>query len=112
MGANYGPRLEGWAAKQSTTAIIHAIVNPSQGIAHGFQGTEYILKDGGIIHGITESHGDPSIVLTQGGMSQMIPKSKVKSSKRMKRSLMLSAEQLALSSQDVADIVAFMKEWE
>jgi putative membrane-bound dehydrogenase-like protein len=112
MGANYGPRLEGWAAKQSTTAIIHAIVNPSQGIAHGFQGTEYILKDGGIIHGITESHGDPSIVLTQGGMSQMVPKSKVKSSKRMKRSLMLSAEQLALSSQDVADIVAFMKGWE
>ncbi|MDG1326480.1 MAG: c-type cytochrome [Opitutales bacterium] len=112
IGANYGPRLEGWAAKQSTTAIIHAIVNPSQGIAHGFQGTEYILKDGGVIHGITESRGDPAIVLTQGGLTQMIPQSKVKSSKRMKRSLMLSAEQLALSPQDVADIVAFMKGWE
>ena len=112
IGANYGPRLEGWAAKQSTTAIIHAIVNPSQGIAHGFQGTEYILKDGGMIHGITESQGDPALVLTQGGLTQMVPKSKVKSSKRMKRSLMLSAEQLALSPQDVADIVAFMKGWE
>jgi putative heme-binding domain-containing protein len=112
IGANYGPRLEGWAAKQSTTAIIHAIINPSQGIAHGFQGTEYILKDGGIIHGITESQGDPALVLTQGGLTQMVPKSKVKSSKRMKRSLMLSAEQLALSPQDVADIVAFMKGWE
>ena len=67
LGANYGPRLEGWAAKQSTSAIIHAIINPSQGIAHGFQGTEYILKDGGVIHGITESRGDPAIVLTQGG---------------------------------------------
>ena len=112
IGANYGPRLEGWAAKQSTSAIIHAIVNPSQGIAHGFQGTEYILKDGTILHGITESRGDPAIVLSQGGLTQMVPKSKVKSSKRMKRSLMLSAEQLALSPQDVADIVAFMKDWE
>jgi putative membrane-bound dehydrogenase-like protein len=112
IGANYGPRLEGWAAKQSTSAIIHAIINPSQGIAHGFQGTEYILKDGNVIHGITESSGDPSIVLTQGGISQIIPNSKVKSSSRMKRSLMLSAEQLALSPQDVADIVAFMKDWE
>ena len=112
IGANYGPRLEGWAAKQSTTAIIHAIVNPSQGIAHGFQGTEYILKDGTTLHGITESRGDPAIVLSQGGLTQMVPQSKVKSSKRMKRSLMLSAEQLALSSQDVADIVAFMKGWE
>jgi len=112
IGANYGPRLEGWAAKQSTTAIIHAIVNPSQGIAHGFQGTEYILKDGTILHGITESRGDPEIVLSQGGITQMVPKSKVKKSSRMKRSLMLSAEQLALTAQDVADIVAFMKVWE
>ncbi len=112
VGANFGPRLEGWAAKQSTSAIIHAIVNPSQGIAHGFQGTEYVLKNGEVLHGITESRGDPELVLSQGGLTQMIPKSKVKKSTRMKRSLMLSAEQLALSPQDVADIVAFMKVWE
>ena len=112
VGANFGPRLEGWAAKQSTSAIIHAIVNPSQGIAHGFQGTEYVLKNGEILHGITESRGDPELVLSQGGLTQMIPKSKVKKSSRMKRSLMLSAEQLALTAQDVADIVAYMKVWE
>ena len=112
VGANFGPRLEGWAAKQSTSAIIHAIVNPSQGIAHGFQGTEYVLENGEILHGITESRGDPELVLSQGGLTQMVPKSKVKKSSRMKRSLMLSAEQLALTAQDVADIVAYMKVWE
>ena len=111
VGVNFGPRLEGWAAKQSKSAVIHAIVNPSQGIAHGFGGTEYELKDGNIIHGITEAYGDPAIVLSQGGLSQLIPRSKVKSSKRMKRSLMLSAEQLGLTAQDVADVVAFMKEY-
>ena len=78
----------------------------------GFQGTEYILKNGEILHGITESRGDPELVLSQGGLTQMVPKSKVKKSSRMKRSLMLSAEQLALTAQDVADIVAYMKVWE
>jgi len=42
----------------------------------------------------------------------MIPKSKVRKSSRMKRSLMLYAEQLVLTAQDVADIVAYMKVWE
>ncbi len=111
IGVNFGPRLEGWAAKQSKTAVIHAIVNPSQGIAHGFGGTEYILEDGSVLHGITEAYGDPAIVLSQGGLSQLVPRSKVKESKPMKRSLMLSAEQLGLTAQDVADVVAFMKDY-
>ena len=64
-----------------------------------------------MIQGITEAHGDPAIVLSQGGLSQMIPRSKVKASKQMKRSLMLSAEQLGLTAQDVADVVAFMKNY-
>ncbi|MEK9773832.1 MAG: PVC-type heme-binding CxxCH protein, partial [Opitutae bacterium] len=85
IGVNFGPRLEGWAAKQSKTAVIHAIVNPSQGIAHGFGGTEYILEDGSVLHGITEAYGDPAIVLSQGGLSQLVPRSKVKESKPMKR---------------------------
>ena len=111
VGVNFGPRLEGWAAKQSKSAVIDAIVNPSKGIAHGFGGTEYELTDGNIIHGITEAYGDPAIVLSQGGLSQLIPRAKVKKSSRMKRSLMLSAEQLGLTAQDVADVVAFMKEY-
>ena len=111
IGVNFGPRLEGWAAKQSKNAVIHAIVNPSQGIAHGFGGTEYVLKDGSVLHGITEAHGNPAIVLSQGGLSQLVPRSKVKASKPMKRSLMLSAEQLGLTAQDVADVVAFMKDY-
>ena len=86
IGVNFGPRLQGWAAKQSKNAVIHAIVNPSQGIAHGFGGTEYVLKNGSILHGITEAHGDPAIVLSQGGLSQLVPRSKVKASKPMKRS--------------------------
>jgi len=35
----------------------------------------------------------------------------VKSAKWMRRSLMLSAEQLGLSGQDVADIASYMQQW-
>ena len=112
IGPNFGPRLKGWAKKQTKSATIKAILYPSQGIAHGFRGEEYLLKDGSIIHGITEVRGDPSIVLSQGGISQMIPKSRVQKTRGMKQSLMLSADQLALTAQEVADIVAFMKQWQ
>ena len=95
------PPFTGVAAKQSKTAVIHAIVNPSQGIAHGFGGTEYVLKNGSVLHGITEAYGDPAIVLSQGGLSQMVPRAKVKASKPMKRLLMLSAEQLGLTAQEL-----------
>jgi cytochrome c2 len=46
-------------------------------------------------------------------MVQMIPKDRVKQIKSMRRrSLMLSAAQLGLKDQEIADIIAYMKEWE
>ena len=55
------------------------------------------------------SGGNPLIVQSTGGVTQMIPASMVKERKRLGRSLMLSAEQLGLSAQQVADIAAFLK---
>ena len=111
-GPNYGPRLEGWAQKQTKDAVIHAIIYPSKGLAHGFKGHEVLLKDGTIVEGMLESKGDPIIVVSTGGLRQIIPKSKIKKMTPMKTSLMLSAEQLGLKGQDVADIVEYMKQWQ
>ncbi|WDE99317.1 ThuA domain-containing protein [Lentisphaera profundi] len=111
-GPNYGPRLEGWAQKQTKDAVIHAIIYPSKGLAHGFKGHEIALKDGTLVEGMLESKGDPVIVVSTGGLRQIIPKSKIKKMTSMKTSLMLSAEQLGLQEQDVADIVEYMKQWQ
>jgi len=108
-GVDFGPDLTGWAGRQSTEATIMAIVSPSAEIAHGFDGTELVLQDGTIIHGLVLTGGDPVVVQTMGGLTQFIPAAKVKSRNRMTRSLMLSAEQLGLSAQDVADIVAHLR---
>jgi len=46
---------------------------------------------------------------SMGNVTQIIPMSKVGGRRRMQESLMMSASQLGLSAQDVADLVAFLK---
>lgn len=109
-GTDYGPALAGFAKAQTAEVVINSIVNPSADIAHGFEGAEITLRDGGKVHGIVLSNSDPLIVVSTGGLTQMIPASKVRGRPQsLGRSLMLSADQLGLSAQDVADILAYLK---
>lgn len=108
-GIEYAPALTGFASRQTTEVIINAIVNPSAEIAHGYEGNEIVLKDGTVIHGIVLSSGDPVVVQSMAGLTQLIPAAKVASNRGLRRSLMLNAEQLGLKAQDVADIAAWLK---
>jgi putative heme-binding domain-containing protein len=110
-GNEYGPSLTGFAKAQTADVVINAIINPSAEIAHGFDGVELNLRDGGKLHGILLSSGDPLIVQSMGGQTQIIPGSKTRGGRpqQLGRSLMLSAEQLGLSAQDVSDIAAYLK---
>ena len=108
-GADYGPAIDGFASRQTKDVVITAIVNPSNDIAHGYEGTEITLVDGRKIHGLVQSGGNPLIVQSSGGLTQMIPAKLVKERKRLGRSVMLSAEQLGLTAQQVADIAAYLR---
>ena len=110
IGPDYGPALKGWGTAQAREAIIKSIVEPSADIAHGFAGTEIVLTDGKVIHGLF-TPGDPASIKSTGGTTQLLPKKKIQKQSAMKRSLMLSADQLGLSPQDVADIAAYMQSW-
>jgi putative heme-binding domain-containing protein len=46
---------------------------------------------------------------SMGGITQIIPAARVATRRRMKQSLMMSAAQLGLTAQDVADLVAFLQ---
>jgi putative heme-binding domain-containing protein len=111
QGFDYGPALNGFARAQTTEVVINSIINPSAEISHGFEGVEVSLRDGGKVHGILMSGGDPLVVQSMGGLTQLIPASKVRPGRvpPLGRSLMLSADQLGLSAQDVADVVAYLK---
>lgn len=108
-GPDYGPALKGFAGRQPPEVIARAIVDPSADIAHGFEGTAIHLKDGKWIDGQIVADGDPVVIRSTGGMTQKVPKSQISGRKAMDRSLMLGADQLGLTAQDVADIIAWMK---
>ena len=111
-GPDYGPSLNGWANRQSLRATILSIVQPSEDIAHGFDGREVVLKDGTVVHGIIDSYNDPMVIRSMGGKTQQIPQERIESVNWYGRSLMLSADQMGLDAQDVADIIAFLKDLE
>lgn len=108
-GVEYGPALTGFAQRQPTEVVVRAILQPSMDIALGYAGSEIELKNGEKLHGLVHSAGDPLIVQSTGGFTQMVPADRVAKRQMMGRSLMLNAQQLGLSAQDVADIVAYLK---
>jgi putative heme-binding domain-containing protein len=61
------------------------------------------------IQGVLLKEGDPLMMRSMGGVTQIIPLDRVATRRRMPGSLMMSAAQLGLSAQDVADIVAFLR---
>ncbi len=109
VGVQFGPVLDGWGKTQTSEVIARSIIEPSADIAHGFDGSEVKTKDGKLINGLVLQDGNPIIIISMSGVTQMIPKAQVKGTRKMKRSLMLSGAQLALTAQDVADLVAYLK---
>jgi len=109
-GAELGPALDGWGRGKSDEVIITALLRPSAEIAQGYEGTELRTKDGLTIQGLLVKQGDPLMMRSMGGVTQVIPANRVAARRRMqKESLMMSAAQLGLTAQDVADLVAFLR---
>ncbi|QTN31562.1 c-type cytochrome [Akkermansiaceae bacterium] len=108
-GPDYGPALKGFARAQPAEVVVRSIVDPSADIAQGFEGQSLTLKDGKRIDGIVLSGGKAVSIRSTGGITQDVPRPQVNDLKPLDRSLMLSADQIGLSAQDVADIVEWMK---
>ncbi|MDF1823641.1 MAG: dehydrogenase [Verrucomicrobiales bacterium] len=110
VGVEYGPDLLNWVANQGKEAFFEAVIHPSAGIAHGYQGFSINLKDGGVVEGLVFSRLDPVVVVSTGGLEQLIPKSRIKNMKKMwEKSLMMSADQLGFTAQDLADLAAYLE---
>ena len=78
-------------------------------IAHALIERITVRKDGISITGILQATGDPVIVKSMGNLTQQIPREMVKSTEKLNRSLMYDPEQMGLSGQSIADIVAYLK---
>jgi len=110
QGIEYGPGLTGWGASQPTEVIAEAIINPSKDIAHGYEGHSLTTKDGLQVDGMLLSDGDFVMIKSMAGLTQLLPREMVRSKPKMQTSLMMSAAQLGLSAQDVADVISYLKQ--
>ena len=110
MGVDFGPALDQWGQGQSLEAIAAAIIDPNAGIAHGFEATRIETKKGHTIEGFSLFAGGSHILKVMGGMEVSIPRKDIAEVEAMEQSLMLSAGQLGMQAQEVADVVAFLKQ--
>jgi len=108
VGVDLGPALDGWGRGKSAEIIARAIVQPNAEIAQGYDSTELRTTDGLIIQGLLIKQGDPLMIRSRGGVTQIVPANRVANRRRMMESLMVSAAQLGLTAQNVADLVAFL----
>jgi putative membrane-bound dehydrogenase-like protein len=108
-GADFGPALDRWGRGKSAEVIATAILRPSAEIALGYDGTEIRTKDGLTIQGVQVKQGDPTMMRSMGGVTQMIPADRIATRRRLPESMMMGAAQLGLTAQDVADIIAFLR---
>jgi putative membrane-bound dehydrogenase-like protein len=108
-GVDFGPDLTTYGKQQTTDILIQAIAQPSHTISHGYEGSEIKTTDGLVITGMVLSDSDPLIIKCMGGVVQTIPKSRIASRSKLKTSLMYEPSMLGLTSQGIADIVAYLK---
>ena len=108
-GVDVGPSLDGWGRGKSAEVIARAIVRPSAEIAQGYDGMELTTTDGLKIQGLLVKQGDPLMIRSHGGVTQIVPANRVSARRRMTESLMMSPSSLGLTARDVADLIAFLR---
>ena len=109
VGVEFGPALAGWGSGQNRETILKAITTPSADLAHGYEGTELLVKGDKRIQGFIQSEGDPLVIRVFGGEDLVIAKSDIKSRKKMHSSLMAPANRLGLDAQQLRDVVEYLK---
>ena len=109
IGNDVGPDLTAFGKAQTSEVIAQAIIDPSADIAHGFEAQVIQTKDGQTIEGLVLTDGNPVVMSSAGGITQMVPRNRIASKKRLDRSLMWTPNVLGLTNQDVADLIAYLK---
>jgi putative membrane-bound dehydrogenase-like protein len=108
-GTQLGPELTGIGKRFEASYLLDSLINPSNAIAFGFEGTTIETKKGQIVTGFLIADSDPLIIKDLAGNQTSIKLKDVKKREVMKTSIMPSVKNLNLTAQEVVDIVEFLK---
>jgi putative heme-binding domain-containing protein len=108
-GGQVGPDLTGIRNQPGDAILLHVIV-PDYEISAAYQAYVVELRDGRTLVGRLESEAPNSLTLRDGAAQQhVILRSDVVSISASKHSLMPAELERAMSPQDMADLIAFLK---
>lgn len=108
-GVDLGPALSEIGAKLGKDALYEAILDPSAGIAFGYEAWQIELKSGDEAYGIIVSETADEIMLKDAkAIATHIKKSDIAKREQSKTSLMPTGLQQTMSTQDLVDLVEYL----
>jgi putative membrane-bound dehydrogenase-like protein len=107
-GIDFGPALSEIGSKLSKIALYSAIVNPSQGISFGYEGSKIKLKNGSEVEGIVLSKTENDINIKPIGSATptAYKRADIVSTTENKESLM---PKFPLQKQEIVDLVEYLQ---
>jgi len=109
-GIDFGPDLTEIGNKLSREALFEAILYPSAGISHGFQGLVVTTKDGSRYSGYATGETDGQLTMRlPGGVQRTFPKDDITVREPMEVSLMPPGLTAGLSVEELVDLVAYLQ---
>jgi putative membrane-bound dehydrogenase-like protein len=109
-GGDIGPDLTQVRAKYGANEIFDAILNPSAAIAFGFDTWMLATEDERLYSGFVLADGDTVVIKDTGGKRTALEKGEIVSRRKSKLSSMPDNVALGLKPQELADVVAFLRE--
>jgi putative heme-binding domain-containing protein len=108
-GTDFGPNLSEIGTKLGKDALLESILNPSAGIAFGYEAWQIELKNGDEAYGLISSETEDEITIKAvGGISTRIKKSDIARRTKQKLSIMPAGLQQNMSTGDLVDLVEYL----
>jgi putative heme-binding domain-containing protein len=107
-GADVGPDITS-NGRNNWEQLLSNVLDPSLVIGKGYQARILATADGRVLTGLPVEENDKQVVLkVQGGKLETIPRSEIEAYKESELSMMPEALEKQLSSQELADLFAFL----
>ena len=110
LGVNIGPDLTAIRTKYSREQLFDAILNPSAGIAFGYDSWLFQVEGEGYLSGFVLADGADVVLKDTQGKRHVIASEDVVLRERQTLSVMPEGVALGMSPQELADLVAFLAE--
>ena len=108
QGMNIGPDLSQIAKKFEKNGLLDAIINPSAGMAFGYESWLITKKDGSMASGFLQADGETVVLKGMAGEKYNVKASDIASRKQFATSIMPEPTALGLSEKDLANLTDYL----